>query len=184
MEIRRLGWAGLELTAQGSHLVVDYIREFPLLTATQPHTAFVSPTHPALAALVTHLHEDHTDVVAIESAVGPGGLVLRPEPFSAVAEESAFTEAAEADLAASELDVRIADQWQRIELPPFVITAVPAVDGLGDPQLNWVIEADGQRIFHGGDTLFHGYWWLIARRAAPSTLPCCRSTEQRSQCHT
>lgn len=53
------------------------------------------------------------------------------------------------------------------DLGPFRITAVPAVDGLGDPQLNWVVQADGQRVFHGGDTMFHGYWWLIARRFSP-----------------
>ncbi|MGW5647299.1 MBL fold metallo-hydrolase [Saccharopolyspora sp. NPDC003752] len=33
--------------------------------------------------------------------------------------------------------------------------------------LNWVVEAGGQRVFHGGDTRFHGYWWLIARRFSP-----------------
>lgn len=37
-------------------------------------------------------------------------------------------------------------------MPPYVITAVPVVDGHGDVQVNWVIEADGQRVFHGGDT--------------------------------
>lgn len=50
---------------------------------------------------------------------------------------------------------------------PFRVTAVPAIDGLGDPQLNWVVQADEQRAFHGGDTMFHGYWWLIARRFSP-----------------
>ncbi|WP_233159830.1 MBL fold metallo-hydrolase [Pseudonocardia sp. MH-G8] len=28
-------------------------------------------------------------------------------------------------------------------------------------------QVDGQRVFHGGDTMFHGYWWLIARRFSP-----------------
>ncbi|MGW3467636.1 MBL fold metallo-hydrolase [Saccharopolyspora sp. NPDC000995] len=30
-----------------------------------------------------------------------------------------------------------------------------------------MVQADGQRVFHGGDTMFHGYWWLIARRFSP-----------------
>ena len=167
MKIRRLGWAGIEVSAQGSALVVDYVRDFALLTATQPVGAFVAPTQPAAAALVTHLHEDHTDVGAIQSAVGPDGLVLRPAPFIGGAEEVVFTATGEADLAASSLDVRIVSDWDRVDVPPFTVTAVPAVDGLGDPQVNWVIEADGQRIFHGGDTIFHGYWWLIARRVGP-----------------
>lgn len=167
MQIRLLGWAGMELSAQGSSLVVDFVRDFPLLTANESASSFVEPAQPAIAALVTHLHGDHTDVTAIESAVGLEGVVLRPEPFAATAEEAAFTEGSEAALTASSLQVRIVREWQRIELPPFTITAVPAVDGLGDTQLNWVIEADGTRVFHGGDTMFHGYWWLIARRAGP-----------------
>jgi L-ascorbate metabolism protein UlaG (beta-lactamase superfamily) len=47
---------------------------------------------------------------------------------------------------------------------------VPAVDGLGDPQVGWVVEAGGARVFHGGDTLFHGSWWLIAGRLGPMDL--------------
>ena len=44
---------------------------------------------------------------------------------------------------------------------------MPAVDGFGHPQLSWVVEADGTRIIHAGDTLFHGGWWLIAMRCGP-----------------
>jgi L-ascorbate metabolism protein UlaG (beta-lactamase superfamily) len=167
MMIRRLGWAGMEISAQGRSLVVDFVRDFFLLSATQRHGAFVEPAQPAVAALITHLHEDHTDVSAIESVVGTAGLVLRPEAFKATAQEATFTEGAEGALEESSLDVRILPAWERMSLPPFTVTAVPAVDGLGDPQVNWVVEADGQRVFHGGDTIFHGYWWLIARRVGP-----------------
>jgi L-ascorbate metabolism protein UlaG (beta-lactamase superfamily) len=171
VRVRRLGWAGIELISdEGTSLVVDFVRDFSLLTATRPHGAFVEPEGTAAVALVTHLHEDHTDVAAIQSAVGDTGLVLRPAPFVAAADEAVFTEGAETDMEASPVQVRTVDEWQRIELPPFTITAVPAVDGLGDPQLNWVIEADGQRVFHGGDTIFHGYWWLIAKRTGPIDL--------------
>ena len=171
MRVRRLGWAGIEVFSdRGPSLVVDFVRDFSLLRATQPDGAFAEPEGPAVAALVTHLHEDHTDVAAIQSAVGDGGLVLRPAPFVAAADEAVFTDGAETGLEASTLNVRTVDEWDRIQLPPFTITAVPAVDGLGDPQLNWVIEADGQRVFHGGDTIFHGYWWLIAKRAGPIDL--------------
>jgi L-ascorbate metabolism protein UlaG (beta-lactamase superfamily) len=44
---------------------------------------------------------------------------------------------------------------------------VPAIDGFGDPQVGWVVEADGARILHGGDTLFHSSWWHIAGRLGP-----------------
>lgn len=169
MKIRRLGWAGIEVSAKGSSLVVDYVQRFWDRGNAVPRDGFAELSYPrqASAALVTHLHADHTEVAAIHSAVGPNGLVLRPTPFVGSADEGFGTAGQEADLAASTLDVRVVSDWERVELTPFTITAVPAVDGLGDPQVGWVIEADGQRIFHGGDTMFHGYWWLIARRAGP-----------------
>lgn len=167
MRIRHLGWAGIEILADGHALVVDYVRDFTLLTQTVGTDAYAAHSMPALAALVTHLHEDHTDVGAIESAVGPQGILLRPAPFAGSGDEAVFTEPNEDRLAASTLDVRVVEEWQRVEFGPFIVTAVPAVDGLGDPQVNWVIEADGRRILHGGDTLFHGLWWLIARRLGP-----------------
>jgi len=167
MKIRSLGWAGVEISAQGVSLVIDHVVHTPILQAALPDGTLRLPDQPAAAALVTHLHSDHTDVAAIEAAVGPTGLVFRPAPFHGTEEEGVWTAGCEHDLMASALQVRVVRDWARIELSPFTITAVPAVDGLGDPQVNWVVEADGQRIFHGGDTTFHGFWWLIARRVGP-----------------
>ncbi|WP_235624038.1 MBL fold metallo-hydrolase [Mycolicibacterium goodii] len=147
--------------------MIDYITDFPLLTSSQPQGAYAPARQPALAALVTHLHEDHTDIDAIASAVGPNGLVLRPLRPLAVAGGRPLTEPAEQRLAATSMTAREVTEWERIDIAPFLVTAVPAVDGLGDPQVNWVVEADGQRFFHGGDTIFHGYWWLIAERVGP-----------------
>jgi L-ascorbate metabolism protein UlaG (beta-lactamase superfamily) len=47
------------------------------------------------------------------------------------------------------------------------LTALPASDGLGDPQVAWLVEAEGARILHLGDTMFHGYWWRMTRRHGP-----------------
>jgi L-ascorbate metabolism protein UlaG (beta-lactamase superfamily) len=33
--------------------------------------------------------------------------------------------------------------------------------------VSWVISAGGRRIFHGGDTLWHGHWWRIGRQFGP-----------------
>lgn len=101
MRIRQLGWAGIEILADGHALVVDYVRDFPLLAHTAGTDAYAPHSMPALAALVTHLHEDHTDVGAIESAVGPGGVLLRPAPFAGAGDEAAFTEPNEERLAMS-----------------------------------------------------------------------------------
>jgi L-ascorbate metabolism protein UlaG (beta-lactamase superfamily) len=54
---------------------------------------------------------------------------------------------------------------------PFTLTALPAVDGTGDPQVSWLVEADETRVLHLGDTLFHGWWWRIAERyGAPNVV--------------
>jgi L-ascorbate metabolism protein UlaG (beta-lactamase superfamily) len=169
VNVRHLGWAGLELTAQGESLIIDCVSDSsPFLSNHLSEGTPVPPVHtPALAALVSHLHFDHTEVAAIEAAVGPGGLLLRPAPFSGPEAEAAFTAEQERDLAASGLDIRIVSEWELHELGPFTVTAVPAMDGLGDPQVSWVVEADGARVFHGGDTMFHSAWWVIAGRLGP-----------------
>jgi L-ascorbate metabolism protein UlaG (beta-lactamase superfamily) len=50
---------------------------------------------------------------------------------------------------------------------PFTLTALPASDGVGDPQVAWLAEAGGVRVLHLGDTMFHGYWWRMALRHGP-----------------
>jgi L-ascorbate metabolism protein UlaG (beta-lactamase superfamily) len=164
MELRRLGWSGFELTARGESLVIDAVTgSHPFFDGMEP----VPPERTALAALVTHLHFDHTDVPAIEAAVGTAGRLLRPQPFDGSADEAVFTQEQERALAGSGLDITVVRPWERHELGPFTVTAVPALDGLGDPQVSYVVEADGARFLHGGDTMFHSAWWLIAGRLGP-----------------
>lgn len=49
----------------------------------------------------------------------------------------------------------------------FVARCVPAADGLGSPQVAWIIDGGGRRIIHCGDTAWHGGWWDIARSYGP-----------------
>ncbi|WHT15606.1 MBL fold metallo-hydrolase [Crossiella sp. CA-258035] len=168
MRMRRLGWAGLEIEADGERLVIDYVRDLsPLFTGWQPGERLTKPSGPVTAALLTHLHRDHTDAAALAEVLTPGAPVLRPAPGHGDDVDNVTTLPAERELAQHRLAAEVVDTWSTRELGPFRVTAVPAVDGLGDPQLNWVVQADGQRVFHGGDTMFHGYWWLIARRFSP-----------------
>ncbi|MET8685510.1 MBL fold metallo-hydrolase [Streptomyces sp. NPDC004732] len=168
MRVRRLGWAGLEIEADGKRLLIDYVRDLsPLFTGWQPGEGLAVPSGKATAALVTHLHRDHTDAAALAGALPPGAPVLRPAPGHGDDVDNVTTLAAERELALHGLAAEVVDVWSTREFGPFGVTAVPAVDGLGDPQLNWVVQADGQRVFHGGDTMFHGFWWLVARRFGP-----------------
>ncbi|WP_243792919.1 MBL fold metallo-hydrolase [Saccharopolyspora gloriosae] len=164
MRIRRLAWAGLEIEADGTTVVVDLVQHpNDLFGLRDSQAELPAPAAKSVAAaLVTHLHVDHTGVPALERALRPGAPVFRPEPF-----EDVLTEPVERELAASGLAADVVAEWEQREIGPFRITAVPAVDGLGSPQVSWVVEAGGGRVLHAGDTLFHGAWWSIAQRCGP-----------------
>lgn len=171
MRVRRLGWAGIEVETKGSSVVVDHILGWksiepyigptrtPLLETENPGTS--------LAAFVTHLHTDHTDATAVASALADDASLHRPRTMEGGPLETGGVAAAEIELTEAAVDQILMDEWETVEVGPFVATAVPAVDGFGDPQISWVIEADGKRIIHAGDTLFHGSWWLIQMRFGP-----------------
>ena len=91
--------------------------------------------------------------------------MLRPAPATGEGLETIGCAEAEAELAG--LEQQVVAPWETVTDGPFTITAVPASDGFGDPQVSWVVEADGTRILHAGDTLFHGWWWLIGMRCGP-----------------
>ncbi|MFD6155249.1 MBL fold metallo-hydrolase [Nocardia sp. NPDC060256] len=169
MKIRRLGWAGVEIEFDGATLVIDAVQDSEPLRSSLPDDALTAPRQPnaALAALVTHLHSDHADPAALRRILTTDGIVLRPAPMVGTGDDVRFTKDAEEGFTAHDLTTRVMAEWETTTVGPFEVTAVPAVDGLGDPQVNWVVTAGGHRIFHGGDTIFHGLWWLIARRCGP-----------------
>lgn len=166
MRVRRLGWAGVEIEQDGGTLLIDYILDtshLPIRDASQPFPRVSEPAC-AVAAIVTHLHADHADPVALATALREGAPVFRPEPATGSGPDLELTAYAEAAFGKVALDVQIASAWTLRQVGPFYLHAVPAVDGFGDPQLSWVVEGGGKRIVHAGDTLFHGYWWRIAQR--------------------
>ncbi|MCW2983281.1 MAG: fold metallo-hydrolase, partial [Conexibacter sp.] len=81
MKITRLGWAGLELEAGGETAVLDLLLDVAPMRQFmgEPHTPLPGPSRAGAAslALVTHLHQDHTDADAIAAALAPGGVLLR-----------------------------------------------------------------------------------------------------------
>lgn len=166
MKLRHLGWAGVEIDHDGQTLLIDCFKDSFWLI---PGDALVAPQGPgrAAAALVTHLHSDHADPFLIAAALAPGAPVFRPEPNPGSGDDLIMTAQAEAQFRESGLQPEIVAPWEERRAGPFRILAVPAVDGFGDPQRCWVVECDGTRILHTGDTLFHGHWWAIARAAGP-----------------
>jgi L-ascorbate metabolism protein UlaG (beta-lactamase superfamily) len=155
LRIQRLAWAGIRLQLPQATLFID-----PLINPDAWGPALKDSMIPVGDAigdtyvLITHAHPDHFDAKAAAQALSKGGALVYPAgtnplpiPQGARARPSAL--------------------WEPQLLGDFTATAVPASDGYGDPQVSWVISAGGRRIFHGGDTLWHGSWWRIGRQFGP-----------------
>ncbi|RNF86238.1 MBL fold metallo-hydrolase [Montanilutibacter psychrotolerans] len=155
LRIQRLAWAGIRLQLPQATLFID-----PLVNPEAWGPALrdsLIPVDDAVgepSVLITHAHPDHFDARAVAQALGKGGTLAHPAgtnplpiPQGARARPSAL--------------------WEPQLLGDFTATPVPASDGYGDPQVSWVVSAGGRRIFHGGDTLWHGHWWRIGRQFGP-----------------
>jgi L-ascorbate metabolism protein UlaG (beta-lactamase superfamily) len=175
MRLTWLGWAGVELESGGATVVVDPLADAGAVFAplgelaagmTPPRVAPAS-TGRAVAGLVTHLHRDHADAKALATALAPGAAVLEPPAGGGDDLEELALAQAEHELAGTGLERRRLAPWESATAGPFTLTALPASDGIGDPQVAWLVEAGGVRVLHLGDTMFHGYWWRMARRHGP-----------------
>jgi L-ascorbate metabolism protein UlaG (beta-lactamase superfamily) len=174
MKMRLLGWAGVQLAEGDSALVIDPLadagavwaaageraREVPL-----PEVVAAAPAGSAAVGRVTHLHRDHADAAALSAALTPGAPVLVPAPYGGTETEEASVTQAARELAAAGLAVEPLAPWQSLDVGGWSITALPAADGLGDPQVSWLVSRGGVTIVHAGDTLTHGWWWRVAARA-------------------
>jgi L-ascorbate metabolism protein UlaG (beta-lactamase superfamily) len=179
MEVRWLGWAGVEVRSGDDAVVIDPLEDggavFAALgerAAAAPVPATVAPDSrgTALAGLVSHLHRDHADAGALAGALQEGAPVYEPAGIGGEDVENLALAQAEHELERAGLRRRRVADWERSQEGPFALTALPAVDGLGDPQVSWLVEADGRRVLHLGDSIFHGYWWRLAQRHGPFDL--------------
>jgi L-ascorbate metabolism protein UlaG (beta-lactamase superfamily) len=162
VRIRRLTWAGVEIETPRAAVVVDLLTGTPALSqwAGDPREPLLEPAGApgtVVAAAVTHLHSDHFDVQALRRALAPGAPVLCPRAVAEVVGETG-------------LDACGVEVWETVAIEGLEITAVPAVDGFGVPQVSWVVSDGESRVIHCGDTLWHGYWWQIAERCGPIDL--------------
>ncbi len=176
MIVRWLGWAGVEIESEGESVVVDPLEDAGAtyrpfgVEGELPELAGVARSGAAVAGLVTHLHRDHADAEALGGALAPGAPVLGPPAGEGPADEYLACAQADAELAAAGLPRERLGPWESRSAGPFELTALPALDGLGDPQVSWLIAAADKRVLHLGDTSFHSDFWRIARRYGPFDL--------------
>lgn len=178
MRIRWLGWAGVEIEEQGELVVVDPLEDAAAVfralgerAAGMPLPETTPPRPGAVAGLVTHLHRDHTDAAALAAALSDGAAVHEPRDYGGGELERLALVQADRELTAAGLARSPTEAWTSFSAGPLRITALPAADGTGDPQVSWLIEGGGKRVLHLGDTMFHGWWWRIAERfGAPDAV--------------
>lgn len=176
MRARWLGWAGVELEAEGEALVIDALGDPRAMYAflgerargaELPAVVQPSSKRSAVAGLLTHLHRDHADAGALREALGPDAAVLGPPRAGGGERENLGLAQAIAELSSAGFAIEEMEPWTSRELGPFRVVALPAVDGSGEPQVSWLVEAEGRRVLHLGDTLFHGFWWRMSQRHGP-----------------
>jgi len=178
MRIRWLGWAGVEVEAHGERVVVDPLQDAAAVfaplgerAARIPLPEVVTAQPGALAGLITHLHRDHADATALGAALGADACVHEPRGYGGAGVEQLGIAQADHELSAAGLTRSATTPWTSVTAGPFRLTALPAVDGTGDPQVSWLIEAGGRRVLHLGDTMFHGWWWRVTERfGAPDAV--------------
>jgi L-ascorbate metabolism protein UlaG (beta-lactamase superfamily) len=159
MKITRLSWAGLLLESVNTTLYIDPLQnvahmapflgepKFPILSVPFSKTQKTS-------ALITHIHPDHFDQALLNELLGKTGDAYGPISVSEAGAENAF-------------NITTVNLYETFAVGDFKITAVPAVDWIGDEQVSYVVTDGKHTILHGGDTNWHGYWWPIAREYGP-----------------
>lgn len=155
LRAQRLAWAGIRLQLPQATLFID-----PLVDPTAWGEALADPLVPVrdsvgdTSVLITHAHPDHYDAQATADALREGGVLAYPAGI-------------QPSVLPAGVRARPSALWEPQLLGDFTATPVPASDGYGDTQVSWVVAAGGRRIFHGGDTLWHGHWWRIGRQFGP-----------------
>ncbi|SFS65770.1 L-ascorbate metabolism protein UlaG, beta-lactamase superfamily [Paenibacillus sp. BC26] len=150
MKIVKLPWAGITIEHEESKIVIDPFYNFPSDLGTPSGVLYPLDDFGKVdAVLLTHVHPDHFDPAAIKQFYGQSIPIYVPIENVEYVKEYGFT---------SVLGVSIKDT---IKISSFTVIPTFSVDGMGDPQVAWIVSAGGKQIIHCGDTLWHGYWWRI-----------------------
>ncbi|MGC5324338.1 MBL fold metallo-hydrolase [Brevibacillus sp. SYSU BS000544] len=162
MFVQRLNWAGVLVRYNQTTIVIDPLYYVNEGFFGKTHETFHSLDEfgPVDAVLVTHVHSDHFDHKAIVTFYGKHTPVFLPSESAEAAKSTELT------------NVTGVAKHQSIEIGDLTITATYAVDGLGDPQISWIVQAGEAKLIHTGDTLWHGYWWKIAEEYGPIDIAC------------
>jgi len=156
MIVQKLPWAGARITSGDTVIAIDPLYHFPE-DFGWPHESLppLSDFGRVDAVFVTHHHYDHFDPQAIAEFYGASIPVYMPAEAVRLADTAPLE------------TIRGVAVGETVAAGSLRVTASWSVDGVGDPQVSWVV-TDGKRtILHSGDTLWHGCWWKMARMYGP-----------------
>lgn len=150
IELRWLGQAGFAIRSAATTLAVDPYLSDLCLSVHGLQRQIAAPATPsalgAHAVLISHWHEDHLDLDSADEFADSGATFIAPP--------SCIARLAGRGIAAIALTPIVAGQT--ITVGDATITATPArhmVAGfLTEDAVGYVIEIDGVRVYHSGDT--------------------------------
>lgn len=153
VELLWLGQAGFAAKSTSATVAFDpYLSDFcrTVFGLERLTTRPCSPTQVgADVVLISHWHEDHLDLDSAAEFADSGAIFLAPP--------SCIARLVGRGIPAR--SVRPIDRGQSIALAGITVTAVPAVHQvpgfLTEDAVGYLLEIDGQRIYHSGDTEYH-----------------------------
>ncbi len=161
MNVTKLTWAGVHVEYQGSAVLIDPIASINEKFGPPREPFFPLPEAERVdAVLITHTHRDHFDPESVMKAYGDGVPILVPAASAQEVRKAGFRQVK--GLGAGETEV----------VGSLEVTATHSVDGYASPQAAWVVQGGGKKLIHCGDTLWHGYWWMIQHQFGAFDLAC------------
>lgn len=152
MKVQRLVWAGLKIECGTTTVLIDPIEDKSAVPVSDwvPIEATTQRRH----VLLTHIHNDHYDPSALRSHLSEFGFAVSHRSIAPTIAGAGFR-------------ARSVELHEPTLLRELCVTAVEAVDGIGESEVSWIVSGGGRRIFHGGDTLWHGHWWKLGAQYGP-----------------
>jgi L-ascorbate metabolism protein UlaG (beta-lactamase superfamily) len=180
MRVTYIGQSTVVVEADGQAIIIDpawRARLGPFFLATAPYRQAGRTLRERHfnGVLLTHLHLDHTEPRTLNSlrrALEPAAPLVFPalarpflkrgrDPLTRLADFRSAQLLAFAELPAALIEcARYLDQGATMQLGPFTITAVPMdhdvkIHGVAPIGSGYVIRADGQTLYHAGDSILN-----------------------------
>lgn len=154
MKIQKLNWAGIKLECGSRTVLIDAVENFkpyfPVLGNPLTPLYHFTETVKADYILFTHLHLDHFDVSVIQKCLNPNGKIIGYKKH-------------EKEISKLNREYVLLDNDETFIENGITFKSLYSLDGIGEEQTAWMVEYDGTKIFHGGDTIWHNQFWKLGK---------------------